>query len=101
MQGEGVEVAAHLALERIVDHALLFDPRFADEGGRDHLGGVMVAIAGEVADFDDWRRERLPGSFFRCRPRSWPWHESLSRFHRDMECRAGGVNRRRQAATGV
>ena len=42
--------SAHFALERLVDDLVLLYAGLAAERLRDDLGGVMVAIAGKVAD---------------------------------------------------
>ena len=40
--------AAHIALERLIDHLVLLHTVFAAERLADNLGGKMVAIAGKV-----------------------------------------------------
>src|SRR5687767_16037912 len=56
-QLQGVERAAHPALERGVDRLVLGDARLALEAVPDHMGGVVVAVAGEVGDGDFGSRE--------------------------------------------
>src|SRR4029453_6124562 len=50
LQRERVQLAAHFGLERLIDDLVLLHPRFAAERFGKHGGGVMVAVAGEVAD---------------------------------------------------
>src|SRR6516165_3575591 len=50
LQRQRVQLAAHLALERLVDDLVLLDAGFAAERFGDHGCGIMVAVAGEVAD---------------------------------------------------
>src|ERR1700733_5953409 len=45
-----MELAAHFALERLVDDLVLLHPRLAAERLGNDGGGVMVAVAGEIAD---------------------------------------------------
>ena len=47
-----MQLAAHLALERIIDDLVLLHPGFAAKCLGQHGGGVVVAIAGEIADRD-------------------------------------------------
>ena len=44
-----MEDAAHVALQRLVDHLVLLDAALAAEALRDDLGGIMVAVAGQIA----------------------------------------------------
>src|SRR5205085_3477318 len=50
LQRQGMELAAHLALERLIDNLMLLDAGLAAK----RLGGdgrsVMVAVAGQIAD---------------------------------------------------
>src|SRR5262245_46621001 len=46
LQGQSVQLAAHFALERIVDDFVLLHARFAAEGLGDDRCGIMVAVAG-------------------------------------------------------
>src|SRR6185437_11278001 len=39
-----------MALERLIHELMLLHPRLALEGGGNHRGRIMVAVAGEVAD---------------------------------------------------
>jgi hypothetical protein len=41
---------AHAALERGIDHLVLLHAGLALEGGGNHGGGVMVAVAAQVLD---------------------------------------------------
>src|SRR5262245_7593989 len=50
LQRERVQDAAHLALQRGVDQLMLLHARLAAKARRDDGRGVMVAVAGEVAD---------------------------------------------------
>jgi len=43
---------AHLTFQRIINHLVLLDARFAAKRFRDDGGGVMVAVAGEIVDRD-------------------------------------------------
>ena len=47
-----MEHAAHLPLQRLVHQLMLLHPRLAAEGFGDHGRGIMVAVAGEVANGD-------------------------------------------------
>src|SRR5918999_1516099 len=47
-----MQFGAHPAAQRFVDHLVLPDPGHAGERGADDSGGIMVAVAGEVADLD-------------------------------------------------
>jgi hypothetical protein len=59
-QGEGVEHAAHLALQGGIDHLVLLHAALALESLGDDGGGIVIAIAGEVADLDAKRRGAPP-----------------------------------------
>src|SRR4249920_1091904 len=50
LQGKRVELAAHLGLERLVDDLVLLHARLAAEGFGDDRCGVVVAVAGKIAD---------------------------------------------------
>src|SRR5207247_474561 len=50
LQRERVQLAAHFGLERLIDDLMLLHARFSAERFGEHGGGVMVAVAGEVAD---------------------------------------------------
>jgi hypothetical protein len=41
---------AHLTFQRIINHLVLLDARFAAKRFRHDRRGVMVAVAGEVVD---------------------------------------------------
>ena len=45
-----MQFAAHVAPQRLVDHLMLLDARLAAEALRDDLGGIMVAVARQIAD---------------------------------------------------
>jgi hypothetical protein len=45
--------AAHVALQRLVDHLVLLHAALATEAFGHHLGGIMVTVAGKVANRDD------------------------------------------------
>src|SRR3546814_12082841 len=47
-----MELATHAALERRINHLVLLHPCLAGEGGGDHGGGVMVAVAAQVVNAD-------------------------------------------------
>ncbi len=49
-KGEGVKYAAHIALQRVIDHLVLLHARFAAEAFGHDLGSEMVSISGKVAD---------------------------------------------------
>ena len=55
-----MELAAHFALQGVIDELVLLDPRLAPEGLGDHGGRIVVAIAGEIADRDLGVREFGP-----------------------------------------
>ncbi len=60
VEGQGVQLAAHAALERGVNHLVLGHPRLARErGGADHRP-VMVPVAGQVLDVDIGVGKGLP-----------------------------------------
>src|SRR5436190_10452688 len=50
LQRQGVQRATHLALQGLVNDLMLLNPGLAAEGFRDHGRGIMIAIAGQVAD---------------------------------------------------
>src|ERR1700676_2196465 len=50
LQRQRVQHPAHLALQRLVDDLVLLDPGFAAERLRNHGRGIVVAIAGQIAD---------------------------------------------------
>src|SRR6516164_10850296 len=45
-----MELAAHLAFERLVDDLVLLHPRLAPKRLRHHRGGIVVTVTGEIAD---------------------------------------------------
>src|SRR5665647_278831 len=50
LQRQGVQHAAHLAFERLIDQLMLLDPGFALERRRNHGRRVVVAVTGKIAD---------------------------------------------------
>src|SRR5580704_7535067 len=50
LQRQRVELAAHFAFQRLVDDLVLLDSGFAAKRYGDHRRGIMVAVAGEIAD---------------------------------------------------
>src|SRR5215203_6844478 len=50
LQRQGVQLAAHLALKRLIDQLVLLDARFTLEGCRNHGCGIVIAVANEIAD---------------------------------------------------
>jgi hypothetical protein len=50
LQRKRVQHAAHLALQRLIDDLVLLDAGFSAERFRDHGRGIMVAIAGKIAN---------------------------------------------------
>ena len=52
LQGEGMQLVAHAALQRLIDHLVLLHPALALEGGGDDVRGVMVAVAAQILDRD-------------------------------------------------
>src|SRR6266581_6965451 len=50
LQRQRVQGPTHLPLEGLVDQLVLLHPRLAAKRLGDHGGGVMVAVAGEIAD---------------------------------------------------
>src|SRR5262250_674912 len=50
LQRQRVQLGAHFGLKRLVDDLMLLHPRFAAKRFGEHGGGVMIAVAGEVAD---------------------------------------------------
>src|SRR5271157_5645135 len=51
-QRQRVQVAAHLALERRIDHLVLLHLALALEGGRDDARGVVIAVARQILYLD-------------------------------------------------
>ena len=47
-----MQLVAHAALQRLIDHLMLLDAGLAFEGGGDDGGGVMVAVAAQILDAD-------------------------------------------------
>src|SRR5580704_5165362 len=50
LQRQRMQLAAHFGLERLVDDLVLLDSGFAAKRFGDHGCGIMVAVAGEIAD---------------------------------------------------
>src|SRR5882724_80454 len=50
LQRQRMERTAHLALQRFIYDLVLLHARLAAERGGDHGCGIMVAVAGEIAD---------------------------------------------------
>src|SRR5215831_20808524 len=50
LQRKRMQLAAHFGLQGFIDDLMLLHPRFTAERFGKHGGGVMVAVAGEVAD---------------------------------------------------
>src|SRR6516165_8859540 len=50
LQRESMQLASHLALERLIDDLVLLHARLAAKRLRDHRGGVVVAITRKVLD---------------------------------------------------
>ncbi len=46
--------AAHMSLQRVVDHLVLLDPALADKGRGSDARTVMITVAGEI-DHNDLR----------------------------------------------
>ena len=44
--------AAHLTLQRIINHPVLLDPRFAAKCFGHDCCGIVIAVAGEIVDRD-------------------------------------------------
>src|SRR5262245_24824640 len=51
-QGQGVQRAAHAALQRLVHHLVLLHARLASKLARDDVSGVVVPVPGKVFDGD-------------------------------------------------
>src|SRR5215469_7123378 len=51
-QLQGMQNAPHATTERAINHLVLLDLGFAGEGRGNHRGGIVVAVAGQVLDFD-------------------------------------------------
>ena len=47
-----MKLAAHAAFERGIDHLVLLHTVFAFEGAGDHIGGIMIAVSGQIIDGD-------------------------------------------------
>src|SRR3546814_20087250 len=52
LQGEGMQLSAHAALKRLIDHLVLLDPRLALERVADDVGGVVVPIPAQILDLN-------------------------------------------------
>src|ERR1700733_15148403 len=50
LQCQRMQLAAHFSLERVIDDLVLLDARFAAEGFGDDGRGIVIAVAGEIAD---------------------------------------------------
>ncbi len=50
LQRQRMQFAAHLGLERVVHDLMLLHAGLAAKGLRQHGGGIVIAVAGEVAD---------------------------------------------------
>src|ERR1700688_2642538 len=50
LQRQRVQLADHLGLERLVDDLVLLDSGFAAKRFGYHSRGIMIAVAGEIAD---------------------------------------------------
>src|SRR5690242_16147960 len=48
LQGEGVQLVAHSATQRLVHQLMLLHPALAAEGAGDNVRGIMVAVAPQV-----------------------------------------------------
>src|SRR6185503_20252345 len=68
LQSERVQLTTHPALKRLVNHLVLLYPRLAAECCRNNRRGIMIAITGEVANFDFGVGQSLPYQGFN-RPR--------------------------------
>ena len=55
-----MQLAAHAALERRIDHLVLLDAGLSLEGRGYHIGGIVVAVTGQIADFDHGIGEGFP-----------------------------------------
>src|SRR5215468_8248163 len=56
-QGQGMQHAAHAALQRLIHHLVLLHARLASKLARDNVSGIMVPVAGKVFDGDLRARE--------------------------------------------
>jgi hypothetical protein len=56
---ERMEGAAHLALQRLVDHLVLLDPALAREGSGGDARAVVIAVSGEIQHNDLRIRESI------------------------------------------
>ena len=45
-----MELLAHPAPQRLIDHLMLLDPRLAGEGSRNHRRRIMIAVAAKILD---------------------------------------------------
>src|SRR5262249_55979477 len=50
LQGKRVELVAHPATQRLIDHLMLLDTALSTEGARDDMRRVMIAVAAQVFD---------------------------------------------------
>jgi hypothetical protein len=47
-----MQLAAHPPFQRRINHLMLLHARLALEGGGNDIGRIMIAIPGQIADFD-------------------------------------------------
>src|SRR6476620_10410342 len=52
LEGKRVQRPAHLTFQRIINHLVLLDPRFAAKCLGDDGGGIVIAVPGKVVDRD-------------------------------------------------
>jgi hypothetical protein len=52
LQGQRVQRSAHGTLQGSIDHLVLLYPAFSAKTLGDDRGGIMVAVAGEIANLD-------------------------------------------------
>ena len=52
LQGQRVQLAAHAAVQRVIDHLVLLNAGLALEAPETDMGRVMVAVAAQILDRD-------------------------------------------------
>src|SRR5690242_13592000 len=50
LERERMQLIAHAAAQRLIDHLMLLHAGLALEGARDDMGGVMIAVAAQILD---------------------------------------------------
>src|SRR5262249_56789346 len=54
-----MKLIAHTALERLIHHLMLLNPRLADEGGGNNRRRIVIAVAAQILDIHPGVGDRL------------------------------------------